>query len=263
MAINKSSLVLVDYTAKIKDVDKVIETTMEADAKKAGLHDPTQKYKPMLIAVGDGWVLKGLDEALESSKVGTKLNVEITPDKGFGVRDPKKIRLIPLKKFGDQAKDIHIGASVDIDNRRGTVRFVGSGRAQVDFNHQYASKTLIYSVNIIKEITNVEDRLFSLIERRIPLEKSDLKLTLLSNSANIELAEKHYMMEGIQVIKKAISTDVLKYVPKLNKVLFTEIYQNPVDVKTSSKSKPESKTKAKPKSKPESKTKAKPTSKTK
>ena len=90
-----------------------------------------------------------------------------------------------------------------------------------------------------------------------------MKLTLLSNSANIELAEKHYMMEGIQVIKKAISTDVLKYVPKLNKVLFTEIYQNPVDVKTSSKSKPESKTKAKPKSKPESKTKAKPTSKTK
>jgi len=178
MAINKSSLVLVDYTAKIKDVDKVIETTMESDAKKAGLHDPTQKYKPMLIAVGDGWVLKGLDEALESSNVGTKLNVEIAPEKGFGVRDPKKIRLLPLKKFGDQAKDIHIGASVDIDNRRGTVRFVGSGRAQVDFNHQYASKTLIYSVNIIKELTNVEDRLFSLIERRIPLEKSDLNYFL-------------------------------------------------------------------------------------
>ena len=86
-----------------------------------------------------------------------------------------------------------------------------------------------------------------------------MKLTLLSNSANIELSEKHYMMEGIQVIKKAISTDVLKYVPKLDKVLFTEIYQNPNDVKTSSNAKTESKTKAKPKT--ESKTKAKPKTK--
>src|SRR5207248_3159321 len=95
MTLEKGSLILVDYTAKIKDTSEIFETTTEEEAKKSDLYDPTRKYGPRLISIGEGWVLKGLDEALASANSGDKLSVEITPEKGFGERDPSKVRMIP------------------------------------------------------------------------------------------------------------------------------------------------------------------------
>ena len=104
MPLEKGSLVLVDYTAKVKDTNEVFETTREEEAKKTDLYDPTRKYEPRLVSVGEAWVLKGLDEALAKSSVGDKLNVEVTPDKGFGERDPNKVRMIPQRKLGDKER---------------------------------------------------------------------------------------------------------------------------------------------------------------
>ncbi|TLX93631.1 MAG: hypothetical protein E6K93_01635 [Thaumarchaeota archaeon] len=64
MAFQKGTLVLVDYTAKVKDTNEVFETTREADAKSSSIYDANIKYQPRLIAVGESWVLKGLDDAL-------------------------------------------------------------------------------------------------------------------------------------------------------------------------------------------------------
>ncbi|MCP8322284.1 MAG: FKBP-type peptidyl-prolyl cis-trans isomerase, partial [archaeon] len=72
MPLEMGSLVYVNYIAKIKDTNEVIEVTIEDEAKKLGVHDPSRKYEPRLIAIGEGWVLKGLDEALASTNVGDK-----------------------------------------------------------------------------------------------------------------------------------------------------------------------------------------------
>ena len=54
MPLEKGSLVLVDYTARVKDTNEVFETTREEDAKKrAELYDPTRKYEPRLVSVGE------------------------------------------------------------------------------------------------------------------------------------------------------------------------------------------------------------------
>ena len=75
MTLEKGSLVLVDYTARVKDTNEVFETTREEEAKKTELYDPTRKYEPRLVSVGESWVLKGLDEALAKASVGDRLNV--------------------------------------------------------------------------------------------------------------------------------------------------------------------------------------------
>ena len=38
-----------------------------------------------------------------------------------------------------------------MDNRTGIIRFIGSGRVEIDFNHRYAGRTLVYDVKYIKE----------------------------------------------------------------------------------------------------------------
>ena len=138
MALENGALILADYTAKIKDTGQIIDTTRKDDAEKAGNADPTRTYEPRLIAVGEGWVLKGLDEALQKAEPNQTIDVELTPEKAFGIRDPNKVSRIPIRKFGEKAAELEIGGEVEVDNRVGIVRSLESGRAIVDFNHKYA-----------------------------------------------------------------------------------------------------------------------------
>ena len=108
MTFKKGQLILLDYTAKIKDSGEVFETTNEDDAKKHSIHDPNIKYMPKLVSVGEAWVLKGLDDALPETKAGEKKTIEVPAEKGFGARDKGKVRMIPLRKLGEDAEKVSV-----------------------------------------------------------------------------------------------------------------------------------------------------------
>ncbi len=231
MPLEKGSLVLVDYTARVKDTNEVFETTHEEEAKKTDQYDPSRKYEPRLVSVGESWVLKGLDEALVNGNVGDKLNVEITPDKGFGDRDPNKVRMIPQRKLGEKADEVSVGDVIEVEDRTGIVRYVGSGRIQVDFNHRFAGKTLVYDVNIIKKLDSDAEKINALVKRRMGLEESKIKFNLAAPNLEIEIPEEAYLSEGLQVIKRAVANDIFKFVPSVKSIKFTESYQAPTEQK--------------------------------
>jgi len=165
MTFSKGSLILVDYTSKVKDTDEVFETTIEEEAKKHSFHDPNVKYQPKLVSVGESWVIKGFDEALEKTSVGNKTTIEITPNKGFGERDTGKVRMIPLRKLGEDAEKVSIGDMVEVDNKKGIVRYIGSGRVQIDYNHRFAGKTVLYDINVLKELKTDDDKTSGILKR--------------------------------------------------------------------------------------------------
>ncbi|MFL6318693.1 MAG: FKBP-type peptidyl-prolyl cis-trans isomerase [Nitrososphaeraceae archaeon] len=225
MALERGSLVLVDYTAKVKDSNEIFETTNEEDAKKSDLYDPTRKYEPRLVSIGEGWVLKGLDEALANANLGDKLTIEITPDKGFGDRDPSKVRMIPQRKLGEKADNIKVGDVVEMYERPGIVRYVGSGRVQLDFNHRFAGRTLTYDVNILKKLESDDDKIMYLIRRRLPIDNDKIKFKLVDSTLEIELAEETFLSEGLQIIKRAIANDIFKFVSTVKNIEFIESYK--------------------------------------
>jgi peptidylprolyl isomerase len=224
MTFDKGSLILLDYTARIKDNGEIFETTIEEDAKKSNLYDPTRKYEPRLISVGEGWVLKGLDEALTSTDVGQKLSVEISPDKGFGERDTNKVRMIPQRKLGEKANEVKVGDVIELDDRTGIIRYIGSGRVQMDYNHRLASRVLVYDVNVVKKIESNEDKIKYLLKRRLPLDDEKAKFEYNSDTVVIELSEDISLLDGLQIIKKAVTADIFKFVNGLNKITFQEVY---------------------------------------
>ena len=227
MTLQKGTLVLVDYTAKVKDTSEVFETTREADAKSSSLYDANARYQPRLVSVGESWVLKGLDDALLNTSVGDKLTVEVPPEKGFGVRDPGKVRMIPLRKLGDDAEKISVGDAIEIDERTGIVRFIGSGRVQVDFNHRFAGKTILYDVNVVKSLNTDEEKIMGLLKRRLPVDESKLEFKINGMQLDITMPEETFLAEGLQIIKRAIVNDIFKFVSKLEKINFIEGYKNP------------------------------------
>lgn len=226
MTFTKGSLILVDYTAKVKDTDEVFETTLAEEAKKHSLFQENIKYQPKLVSVGESWVIKGLDDALANTKPGDKLTVDVTPDKGFGERDPGKVRMIPLRKLGEDAEKVTVGDTVEVDQRTGIVRFVGSGRVQVDFNHRFAGKTIVYDVSVVKSLDTNEDKISAILKRHLPVEDSKIVSKINGNSLDIVFPEEIFNAEGLRIIKHFIQTDIFKFVPTLEKINFIETYTN-------------------------------------
>jgi peptidylprolyl isomerase len=227
LTFQKGTLVLVDYTAKVKDSNEIFETTREADAKSNSTYDANVKYQPRLISVGESWVLKGLDDALANTAVGDKLSIEVPPEKGFGTRDPAKIRMIPIRKLGEDAEKVTVGDTIELDERTGIVRFIGSGRVQVDFNHRFAGKTIVYDLNVIKSLDTDQDKVMGLLKRRFPIEESKIKFEIKGAELDVNVPEEAMMMEGLQIVKRAIANEIFKFVTKLEKVNFIDSYNKP------------------------------------
>ena len=243
MTFKKGQLILLDYTAKIKDSGEIFETTSEEEAKKHSLHDPNVKYMPKLVSIGESWVLKGLDDALPDVKAGEKKTIEVSPDKGFGARDKGKIRMIPLRKLGEDAEKVSVGDTVEVDNKKGIIRYIGSGSVQIDYNHRFAGKSILYDINVKKSLDSDDDKILEILKSRIPVENEKINYKKNGNIVDIVIPEEIFRADGLAIIKHFTQTDLFKFVPSLSKVNFVETYGNKQAQKT--KAKEESKSKSK------------------
>jgi len=241
LTFKKGQLILLDYTAKIKDTGEIFETTLEDDAKKHTLHDPNVKYMPKLISIGDGWVLKGLDDALFETIAGDKKTIEVSSDKGFGARDKGKVRMIPLRKLGEDAEKVSVGDTVEIDNKKGIIRYIGSGRVQVDYNHRYAGKTILYDINVKKSLDSDDEKISEILKSRMPVENDKIVYKKNGTMVDISIPEEIFRADGLAIIKHFIQTDLFKFVTSLTKVNFVETYENKQVSKPKSEEKPASK----------------------
>lgn len=224
-AVQPSSYVLVDYTLKVKDTDELVDTTVEEEARKAGVYDASKTYEPRLVVVGKGTMLKAVEDELVGMKQSEKKTFEIPPEKAFGPRDPAKVRTIPYRRLKDVEGPLRVGSIINIEGREGVIRSVGSGRVQVDFNHYLAGKTLVCNVEVKSILTDDMDKVKSLIHSRIPdapVEKFEIKLTL--PELTIKIPEEALLIPGLQVSKKALAKELKEAVKGLERVVFLEEY---------------------------------------
>jgi FKBP-type peptidyl-prolyl cis-trans isomerase 2 len=226
MAIEKGDFIYLDYTAKVKETGEVFDTTIEEVAKKEGLYKEGEIYEPKLVIVGEGWVLKALDEKLLDFNIGKPSSVEILPEEAFGNRDPEKVKLYPVRRLTSRGITPKLGMRLEIDGKPATVRTMGSGRIQLDFNPPLAGKTLIYDATVEKKLKTKKDKITALIHRRIPavdIKKFSLKLT--KKIAKIDVPEEVFYIEGLQLAKRGIAMDIHRLFPEKTTVRFTEAFE--------------------------------------
>jgi len=268
MTLEKGDFILLNYTAKVKETNEVFDTTIEEIAKKEHLHKEGELYEPKLVVIGENWVLKALDESLNTMKLNKAQTVEIPPDKAFGPRDPEKIKRVSLKQL--LSKDIHnptIGMRINYNGKMATIRSLGAGRALIDFNPPLAGRTLIYNLTINKKLATAEEKVLALIHRRIPVvEPEQFKFTIQKHALTIDMPEVAFYVEGIQIAKRGIAMDIQKFLSELTEIKFVEAFRSEPKPETeeSQKTKPEAKPRPQTKTaKPKSKSTEKPRRKTK
>jgi peptidylprolyl isomerase len=226
MTLRKGDFILMDYTAKVKETGEVFDTTTEETAKKEHLYKQGEIYEPKLVVIGEGWVLKALDESLATMEVGKTTSAEIPPEKAFGERDAAKVRRVPLKHLTAKGITPSLGMRVEYNEKMATVRAMGAGRVLLDFNPPLAGKTLVYDVTVQKKLETINEKIGALIHRRISaVEEAKFKFAARAKTVNIDMPEEAFYLEGIQVAKRGIALDVQRFFPKITTVKFTENFR--------------------------------------
>jgi len=159
MPLQKKDFIEVEFTAKLKD-GEIFDSNRKEDLGKAGLNGDA---KPFIFALGEGMFLNSIDDYLIGKEVG-EYKIELTPDKAFGKRDPKMIHMIPLVSFRQQQTNPIPGAVFNFDGRLARVLTVSGGRVMVDFNNPLAGKDVVYEVNVLRKIEDINDKIRAINE---------------------------------------------------------------------------------------------------
>jgi peptidylprolyl isomerase len=215
---------LVEMTGRAVETGEVFETTDEETAKSGGIHSEERTYGPRLVVVGEGWVLKGLDDRLPGLKVGEAAKVEIPPGEAFGERSAENVRIVPYRNLRSKGVNPVVGQQIELDGRSPTVRSVGAGRVQLDYNHPLAGRAIAYDVTATKRFEGDEEKIKALIGRRfigIDVEKFGLKM--LKKKVRIQIPDEIFFGENIQIAKRGVALDIQRFFPEVDEVEYTEV----------------------------------------
>ncbi len=222
--ITKGDFIFVELTGRAEETGEVFDTTDEETARREGIYSEERVYGPRMVVVGEGWILKGLDEQLEGLKLGEATKVVIPPVEAFGERNPENIRMVPYRVLRSKGIDPAVGAQVEFDGRSATVRSIGAGRVQLDYNHPLAGRRIIYEVRVTDRYEGDEDKVRALIGRRfLGVESESFGLKLLKTKVKIDVPEEIFFAENIQVAKRGVALDIQRFFPKYESVEYIEV----------------------------------------
>jgi FKBP-type peptidyl-prolyl cis-trans isomerase 2 len=116
--VKNGSNISVDYIGTVDG--SVVVTSIESVAKENNLSLSNRKYGPLTFIVGSGKVIKGFDEGVIGMRVGESRMMTISPEKGFGIKDPKLIKTIPIIQNISTATTSPRAVNIPIDQFKST-----------------------------------------------------------------------------------------------------------------------------------------------
>jgi len=156
--LKKGDFIELKFVGRIAESGEVFDTNIEEEAEKAGLQKPSQ---PSRICIGEGMIIKGLDEALEGIEEEQEHEILLRPRDAFGERNSSLVKTISLSAFVKKGMTPVRGELVSFDGIVARIAAISGARVIVDFNHPLAGKVIIYRIRA-KKIEDVKEKLAAL-----------------------------------------------------------------------------------------------------
>ena len=108
--------------------------------------------EPLIYIHGGGQIVSGLEKELAGMKAGERKKIQVKPEEGYGLPDPKAVQEILKDKIPAEAQQV--GATLmtkAADGRALPMRIqeIREKTVVVDFNHPLAGQTLNFDVKVI------------------------------------------------------------------------------------------------------------------
>jgi len=150
--------------------------------------------------------------------------VEIPPDEAFGERNPENVRMMPYRVLRSKGINPAIGAQVEVDGRSATVRSIGAGRVQLDYNHPLAGRQIVYEVRATERYEEDDEKVRALIGRRfLGVDTDSFGVKLLKTKVKIEVPDEIFFADNIQIAKRGVALDIQRFFPRFESVEYVEV----------------------------------------
>lgn len=137
MKVAKDTIVTIDYTLTSDDGDVI---------------DSSEGGEPLAYLHGAGAIVPGLESALEGRSEGEALSVKVTPEEGYGERDPELVHRATRAQF-QGIDELEVGmrfqARAGEETTVVTVVAVEGDDVTLDANHPLAGVPLNFEIKIV------------------------------------------------------------------------------------------------------------------
>jgi FKBP-type peptidyl-prolyl cis-trans isomerase SlyD len=210
--VKNKDFIEVEYTGKTVEDNLTFDTTDKEIAKKNEIYAENRTYGPVIICVGEGNILKGLDKELEGKETEKDYTINLTAEQGFGKKSAQLIQLVSTSKFLQQNVQPMPGLQINMDGAIGVIKTVSGGRTLVDFNHPLASKNITYKIEIKRIVADDKEKLKSYFKVQL---NTDVDTTLMEGSAKIKLKQ-----DIPKEAKESLTKKVKELIPSIKNVEF-------------------------------------------
>lgn len=133
--------------------DKVVSLFYQLRDASGEQLETTQEGMPLAYLHGHNNLLPALEEALSGHQTGEKVSLTLSPEKAYGPVRPGATQRVPIKHLLGSPKRLIAGMVVRVQTERGPVTArvlkVGKFNVDVDLNHPFAGKTLVFDMEIV------------------------------------------------------------------------------------------------------------------
>lgn len=138
-------------TVKNGDVVKVHYTGKLTSGEQ---FDSSAGREPLEFTVGAGQMIKGFDAAMPGMVVGEKKTINISPEDGYGEKDPRAIIEFPKENVPADMK-LEPGMQLTLSDPNGNpvpvvVTEIKDEVIVLDANHFLAGETLVFDVELVE-----------------------------------------------------------------------------------------------------------------
>jgi len=137
MQISKHKVVTLDYTLT-NDDGEVLDTS--------------KGQEPLAYIHGTGFMIPGLENALEGKSAGNSFSVTVEPRDGYGERDDELVKIVEKSMFegvGELEEGMQFQAESDDGVEVVRILAVEGDKVTVDGNHPLADTTLNFEVQVV------------------------------------------------------------------------------------------------------------------
>ncbi|ELU7404455.1 peptidylprolyl isomerase [Campylobacter jejuni] len=150
MTIEKNSVVSMFYELKDANTNEVLESNLYS--------------QPISFILGKGQILESLEEEVMKLDCPSNADVVIKKEKGLGEYDENAVQTLPKEQFA--GIDLKVGMELFGEGENGetvrvTVKEIGENDVTIDYNHPYAGRDLLFSLNIIDARAASEDEILT------------------------------------------------------------------------------------------------------
>ena len=101
MAFKKHDFVELEFTGRLKS-GEIFDSNIKEDLEKLHLnHEHPVETKPFVLCLGEQMFLKSIEDFLIGKEIG-EYEIQLSPEKAFGKRNPKLMTMVPMKVFREQ-----------------------------------------------------------------------------------------------------------------------------------------------------------------